>query len=639
MVFGKKWRSSYHNQVHLQIHSWRQVSKQIARSFAPLDFQPAWVNNNHMQTLLGFVLPVATPFSYSWTYERERIDTRDGDFFHVDTLYPDDLETEEEGEKSGAVDATNAFTEALAIQQDKEEEMQSIEKAIKAVNKYVRTTMLFNPKIIDQMLTSVLGIQLYQPSSQEQPKTQSHQLKPDVPLISHINGRTGSIISENFSDRDYLDGIIQDLSVSSDSEQDSNKGEAVPEANHDVHDPVADATNLASTPTPSSRIQQADDIREEGSFHSTNSTPSRSKSGQVVVIIVPGTESSSYGPYNLRLANAIHEMGWTAKVVNFRGCSGQVNNTPRSYHLGFTEDLKVVVEKTAREVGPDGVIYMCGMSLGANVLLKFLGEMGNDILKYKVRGAAAACVPFDPYACHFVLNAGVSKAIYVANFLRTLKPKAIQMHRKNPDAFDLWKVLAATTIREYDEAMTVPVFGFESPEDYYRKSNVVPLLKNIAIPTLVMNAKDDPVMDPTCLPSKKDIGDAPIYFDYKSFGGHLGFVSEEVLNGNERHPFIARSFLSFLTHVHRFLHSTYSSSFAQALITVDELEYSGLRCLLEHTTDDETNQGARLPVANGMTERQLGKLNRKSSIIRSTSYETPRVQVFELNDPIYDEIC
>jgi len=275
-----------------------------------------------------------------------------------------------------------------------------------------------------------------------------------------------------------------------------------------------------------------------------------------VVIVVGGTESSSSGPYTLRLAAAVHErLGWTARLINYRGCGGLSSCTPRHYHLGFTDDLRSVVERTAAEYDENASIFLIGVSLGGNVVLKYLGEDSSHPRAHRVCGAAVACVPFKPASAQFRLNSGMSRAVYVSNFLRTLKPKAVAQYLRHPGSFDLLGVLRATTIREYDEYYTAPVFGFKSAMDYYDQTNVLPVLSSLSVPTIVVNSLDDPVLHSESFPSNDDreFDHVPVVFKYTHHGGHLGFVCHDVLSGRQRLSFLGRLLTQFLAHVDSYL--------------------------------------------------------------------------------------
>jgi len=252
-------------------------------------------------------------------------------------------------------------------------------------------------------------------------------------------------------------------------------------------------------------------------------------------------------------------LGSISPGVNFRGCSGEPNLTYGAYHLGFTDDLKLVISKlAAREFSfmpMTAPIYLSGFSLGANVVLKLLGELGVAAKEmYNVEGAAVTGAPFDVER-HYVMleQPGINKQIYTTNFLKTMKSKAhdqfIRFGGKVP--FDYDRVMAATTIAEVESAYIAPIYGFESNIDYYRKTSCGYYLPGIAVPTLVINAKDDPFFDPEVYPP--EMTPNPVHYVLTEHGGHLGFMFHQISNDDDSVPstsWMPYQLARFLDHVH-----------------------------------------------------------------------------------------
>ncbi|CEM18440.1 unnamed protein product [Vitrella brassicaformis CCMP3155] len=253
-----------------------------------------------------------------------------------------------------------------------------------------------------------------------------------------------------------------------------------------------------------------------------------------LVLVLHGLESNSRSPLCLKMARAFHARNFDVCLVNFRSCSGELPRTVRAYNVGFTEDLQFLVERF-RHITPSRPLFLAGFSLGGNVITKWLGSMGEEAYAVKgVRGAAVACVPFDPLAAQPKIDSpGFSRLVYTGNFLRTLKVKAETHHQRFPGSFNLDGVREAKTIGEFDRHFIAPIFGFADKKDYYMKSASKPHLPFIRTPYMAINARDDPFVDDESLPQERhvdhvakqhtdDVG-APVRLVYTEKGGHCGF--------------------------------------------------------------------------------------------------------------------
>lgn len=254
-----------------------------------------------------------------------------------------------------------------------------------------------------------------------------------------------------------------------------------------------------------------------------------------VVILLHGLESNTKGCIMTKLATAFQSKGFACCLVSFRSCNGVQNRNPGAYHLGFTDDLKQLVEIIHNRY-PTKSIYLTGFSLGANVVLKYLGELSDTAHNYHIRGAAVMCVPFDPEACQKMIDKGFSKLVYTGNFLNTLKKKAEVQHALHPTSFDLNAVLSSTTMGEFDNAFIAKIYGFKDNIDYYRQTGAKRWLRHIRVPTIAMNARDDPFFDEDALPCPvQDVGDlAPVRMIYHDYGGHCGFYTQQKYMGYDQ---------------------------------------------------------------------------------------------------------
>lgn len=234
-----------------------------------------------------------------------------------------------------------------------------------------------------------------------------------------------------------------------------------------------------------------------------------------------GTVRSHYVGGLLRVAR---ENAWGADLLIFRGCGDELNRAPRFYHSGDTGDLAFAIGRVLEEF-PSAPIALCGVSLGGNVLLKWLGERG-DSLPDRIRAAVAISVPFDLERGSRHISRGFSR-VYERHFLRTLRRKSAEKLRQYPDLFDRDAMLAARTLYQFDEVVTAPVHGFRDAHDYYLRSSSLQYLTRIRRPTLLLSARDDPFLPRSVLDEVEErVAMNPcITAEIHARGGHVGFVA------------------------------------------------------------------------------------------------------------------
>ncbi len=244
--------------------------------------------------------------------------------------------------------------------------------------------------------------------------------------------------------------------------------------------------------------------------------------GAPVVVILHGLEGSTRRAY-VRMAMAeLLERGIRPVGMNFRSCSGEPNLTPRFYHSGETGDLAWILDRL-RDRFPHRPLGALGFSLGGNVLLKYLGETGGNGSS-PVVAAAAISVPFDLVAGTRALESGRMGRIYTGYFLRSLREKALAKRRLLESALDLERVLAARTLREFDDAATAPLHGFPDAWTYYREASSARYLEAIRVPTLLLQAADDPFLPEEALPLEAVRRNPRLVEGFQRRGGHVGFV-------------------------------------------------------------------------------------------------------------------
>lgn len=253
--------------------------------------------------------------------------------------------------------------------------------------------------------------------------------------------------------------------------------------------------------------------------------------GSPRLLALHGLEGSSYSVYVQGLLAAAAGHGWRGTALNFRSCARDParlsrmlpNRRPRLYHSGETSDLDFAVAAfAARE--PEAPLFAVGVSLGGNVLLKWLGE---NPRQRSITAAAAISTPYDLGAGsrHLETFAG---GLYVRGFLATLRPKAFEVARRFPEAaarIDLGRVVRSRTFREFDDAATGPLHGFTGAEDYYNRSSSLGFIGRIQTPTLCLSSEDDPFVPARVLPAARAAASPAVTFVTTRRGGHIGFVS------------------------------------------------------------------------------------------------------------------
>jgi predicted alpha/beta-fold hydrolase len=239
------------------------------------------------------------------------------------------------------------------------------------------------------------------------------------------------------------------------------------------------------------------------------------------IVLFHGLEGSSDSPYARTLMHRVHGRGWRGSVVHFRGCSGEPNRLLRAYHSGDADELDWVLRRL-RSLAADAPIYAAGISLGGNALLKWLGERGAEAAAIVTR-AAAVSAPLDLMAAGAALEKGFS-LVYAKHFLATMKSRAAAKHARFPGSFDCAAMRRARTLREFDNVVTAPLHGFRDTDDYWTRASSKPLLGHIAVPTLVLNARDDPFLPQEALPGADEVSPV-VRVEFPSQGGHVAFVT------------------------------------------------------------------------------------------------------------------
>jgi predicted alpha/beta-fold hydrolase len=258
--------------------------------------------------------------------------------------------------------------------------------------------------------------------------------------------------------------------------------------------------------------------------------------GSKLVILSHGLEGCSDDDYNLGMASALNAAGWDVLAWNFRGCGKEMNRLPRLYHSGDTGDLATVIRFAASRYPR---IALIGFSLGGNLTLKYLGEASPHPA---VIAAVAISVPVDLAATARRLDRRWSNGIYRRRFIKSLMAKVEIKARRFPDNFDMNRSRMIRTFREFDDRYTAPIHGFRDAADYWQRSSARQYLHGITIPTLLLNAGDDPFLAPESFPFAEAERNPCLFFEVPESGGHLGFI--DLARGIE--PWFERRVVEFL---------------------------------------------------------------------------------------------
>jgi hypothetical protein len=240
-----------------------------------------------------------------------------------------------------------------------------------------------------------------------------------------------------------------------------------------------------------------------------------------LLVLFHGLEGGSSSHYALSLMHAVRKLHWRGVVVMFRGCSGEINRLPRAYHSGDSPEVSWILRRLKIQ-NPQSTIYTVGVSLGGNVLLKWLGEQGEEARNI-VKAAAAVSAPIDLMVTGDHLGQGFN-LFYTRTFLASMKRKYLVKLGRYPNLVDGKAMLRSRTLREFDDVVTAPLHGYKNTDDYWTRASSKPGLMNVRVPTLLINAKNDPFCPASALPSPAEVS-AAVTLDFPDIGGHAGFVS------------------------------------------------------------------------------------------------------------------
>lgn len=240
-----------------------------------------------------------------------------------------------------------------------------------------------------------------------------------------------------------------------------------------------------------------------------------------LVVFFHGLEGSSQSQYCLHTLRAARARGWSGVVAHFRGCSGEPNRLPRSYHSGDSEHCDFVLRAIKRR-SPERVLFAVGVSLGGNALTKWCGEQGEEAQTI-LAAAASASNPLDlGVAAEAILHA--RNLIFNRYFMRAMGASFARRVELHPSLAPLSRLTRPRDFPEFDDAYTAPIHGYASAWDYYRRASSRAFVADIRVPFLLLNAANDPFVPAWLFPKGHEVPDG-VTLEQPAGGGHVGFVT------------------------------------------------------------------------------------------------------------------
>jgi len=272
-------------------------------------------------------------------------------------------------------------------------------------------------------------------------------------------------------------------------------------------------------PSPPLQIERERLELDDGDFLDLSWLPERGLDADApIVIVLHGLNGTLESKYARGLLRQVDAHGARGVLMHFRG-SLEPNRLPRGYHSGETGDFAAVIAHVARYF-PRAPLAAVGYSLGGNVLLKYLGEQGDDS---PLACATAVSAPYDLKGCAEAIRHGLAR-FYQAHLINGMREAVESKFRFMDPPQPLPDLRGLRDFFAFDDAVTAPLHGFDGAEDYYARSSSGPFLQHIRAPTLILHAQDDPFMSADIVPAQADLSPA-VRFELSRHGGHVGFVA------------------------------------------------------------------------------------------------------------------
>lgn len=258
----------------------------------------------------------------------------------------------------------------------------------------------------------------------------------------------------------------------------------------------------------------------DGDFIDVDYAQHASHAQAPLLVLFHGLEGSSESAYAIAFADWAREQGLAYAVPHFRGCSGELNLAPRAYHSGDFAEIDWILRRFRAQM-PERPLLAVGVSLGGNALMRWAAEMGQEASQVAV-AVASVCSPLDLAAGGHAIGRGFNRLVYTRMFLATMVPKALAKLVQHPGLFDGEALRRARDLYAFDNLFTAPLHGFRDTEDYWSRASAKPLLPQIRIPALALNARNDPFIPADSLPAAGQVG-LHVTLWQPEHGGHVGF--------------------------------------------------------------------------------------------------------------------
>lgn len=265
-------------------------------------------------------------------------------------------------------------------------------------------------------------------------------------------------------------------------------------------------------------------ITPDGDFIDVDQTGHAVAADAPLLVLFHGLEGSSASQYAVAFADFAARHGLACAVPHFRGCSGELNHAPRAYHSGDHAEVDWILKRFV-DANPRRSVLAVGVSLGGNALLRWAGEHGASV-PFQVKAVAAVCSPLDLAAGGHAIGKGFNRWVYTRMFLASMVPKALKKLEQHPGLFDRDTLLAARDLYAFDNIFTAPLHGFKNTDDYWSRASAKPLLREIRIPALALNARNDPFVPAHSLPKTSEVSHSVCLWQ-PEHGGHVGFPVPE----------------------------------------------------------------------------------------------------------------
>jgi uncharacterized protein len=249
-----------------------------------------------------------------------------------------------------------------------------------------------------------------------------------------------------------------------------------------------------------------------------------SQADRPLLVLFHGLEGSSQSHYAQAFADWAAENDVNFAVPHFRGCSGELNRAPRAYHSGDHEEIDWVLQRLRQEHRTAGgkTLIAAGVSLGGNALMRWAAEHGHQA-SHRADAVASICAPLDLMQSGRAIGEGLNRYLYTPMFLRSMRPKAMAKWAQHPGLFDRAALLAAKDLYAFDNVFTAPLHGFKNTEDYWTRASAKPLMQDIRVPALAVNALNDPFVPAASLPRNHEVSSSVTLWQ-PPVGGHVGFA-------------------------------------------------------------------------------------------------------------------